>query len=163
MGLWAPRFFWVRARGSCSAQHSPDCPGFWAGGQASFLMKLRPVLGPSSPAAGHLWRAGMGRGGGRWVRSLPSPAEAWDAHHSDSDRGTRAPVRVTTLHLVCGSSAGGLRFTHEPASPPSKVTCHVSASGTWPRAGAHPPVSIPPLMVSMGCSLGSGPVGLHRH
>lgn len=130
MGLWAPRFFRVRARGSCSAQRSP---GFWAGGQASFLMQLRPVLAPSSPAAGHLWRAGTGRGGGCWVRSLPSPAEARGVHHSDSDRGTRAPVRVTALHLVYGSSAGGLRFTYEPASPPPKVTRRVSASGTQPR------------------------------
>ncbi|XP_068409099.1 neuronal calcium sensor 1 isoform X1 [Eschrichtius robustus] len=47
----------------------------------------------------------MGRGGGRWVRSLPAPAEAWDGHHSDGDRGTRAPVRVTMLHLICGGSA----------------------------------------------------------
>ncbi|XP_028353303.1 neuronal calcium sensor 1 isoform X1 [Physeter macrocephalus] len=53
----------------------------------------------------------MGRRGGRWVSSLPSAAEAPGDHHSGSDRGARAPVRVTTLQLICGGSAGGLCFT----------------------------------------------------
>lgn len=50
-----------------------------------------------------------------------------------------------------------------PRSPVALVHLGPSPGYLARGGGGHPPVSIRPLMVSVGCSLGSGPVGLHRH
>ena len=64
--LWGPRSFWLSSRGVCSTPLGTEGPGTLGRKPGAFLMSAGQL-----PAAGHLWKTGVGHAEARLAPSLP--------------------------------------------------------------------------------------------
>lgn len=151
--------------GSCSTQLSPECPGVL--GRRPGLLSDETQAGPGAqlPCSWAFMENRPGAGAGLWVCFLPTGPR----------HGTRIPVavtvalssRVTASHLILRQLYWRTPFCGKASTRIQGHPGHLVHLGPSPgcpaQSGPHPPVSMLPLWVSTGCSLGLEPEGLCHH